>query len=73
MSISWYFLVLLAYFSVFYMRGEANTVDTSVVGSTESRKRRERYSGKFPRKYSLKYKELSNNGTIIERGSNLRA
>ena len=43
----------------------------STMGSTDTRRRRERYSGKFPRKFSLKYKELSNNNTIIERGAYL--
>ncbi len=65
----WCFCLFLAAISLLYADGVggASTANTVMVLS-ETRKRRERYSGKFPRKYSLKYKELQNNDTIIDRG-----
>ena len=60
-------LVCLASTSPVYANGEV-LVDKNLSLLSETRKRRERYSGKFPRKYNQKYKELNSNNTIIERG-----
>ena len=55
---------------LFFVYGDSGASAANlVVIPSDTRKRRERYSGKFPRKYSLKYKELNNNDTIIERGT----